>query len=147
MADMQDPEMMAEAKKMMEDPEFKNHMKKMAGSSEFKDSLKKTKDMFDDPSTAARMQAQMEHMVKVGQDQIKKGADDTMKQAMESMKDPAMMAEAVKMMKDPKFVEQLKELSKDPAFKNYQAAMAGMMADPEKKKELEGIADAFKSAL
>lgn len=56
--------MMAEAKKMMESPEFKKQMKQFEKSKEFKDAAKKTQKMMDDPQTAARMAAQMEHMVR-----------------------------------------------------------------------------------
>jgi len=63
MEDLQNPEMMAEARKMMESPEFKKQMKQFEKSKEFKDAEKKMKGMMDDPQTAARMQAQAEHMV------------------------------------------------------------------------------------
>ena len=55
--------MMAEAKKMMESPEFQKQMKQLEKSKDFKEAQKKAKDMMSDPQTAARMQAQMEHMV------------------------------------------------------------------------------------
>jgi hypothetical protein len=56
--------MMAEAKKMMDSPEFKKQMKQLEKSKDFKDAQKKAKDMMTDPQSAARMQAQMEHMVR-----------------------------------------------------------------------------------
>ena len=56
--------MMAEAKKMMESPEFQKQMKQFEKSKEFKEATKKTQDMMKDPQTAARMAAQMEHMVR-----------------------------------------------------------------------------------
>ena len=55
--------MMAEAKKMMESPEFKKQMKQFEKSKDFKEATKKTQKMMDDPQQAARMAAQMEHMV------------------------------------------------------------------------------------
>lgn len=55
--------MMAEARKMMDSPEFKKQMKEFEKSKEFKEATKKTKKMMEDPQTAARMAAQMEHMV------------------------------------------------------------------------------------
>lgn len=64
MEDLKDPEMMAEAQKMMDSPEFKKQMKQFEKSKEFKDASKKMKQMMDDPQTAARMQAQAEHMVR-----------------------------------------------------------------------------------
>jgi len=57
--------MMAEARKMMDSPEFKKQMKQFEKSKEFKDAAQKTKKMMEDPQTAARMAAQMEHMVSV----------------------------------------------------------------------------------
>ena len=54
---------MAEAKRMMESPEFQKQMKEFEKSKEFKDAVKKTKKMMEDPQQAARMAAQMEHMV------------------------------------------------------------------------------------
>ena len=39
---LQNPEMMAEAKKMMDSPEFKKQMKKMSESKEFKNGAQKT---------------------------------------------------------------------------------------------------------
>jgi hypothetical protein len=56
--------MMAEARKMMDSPEFKKQMKQFEKSKEFKEATKKTKEMMDDPQTAARMAAQAEHMVR-----------------------------------------------------------------------------------
>jgi hypothetical protein len=65
MQDLQDPEMMAEAKKMMESPEFQKQMKKLEKTKDFKEATKKAKQMMEDPQQAARMAAQMEHMVSV----------------------------------------------------------------------------------
>ena len=63
MEDLKNPELMAEAQKMMNSPEFKKQKKQFEKSKEFKESQKKMKDMMNDPQTAARMQAQAEHMV------------------------------------------------------------------------------------
>uniref|UniRef100_A0A7S2EJ90 STI1 domain-containing protein n=1 Tax=Trieres chinensis TaxID=1514140 RepID=A0A7S2EJ90_TRICV len=145
--DMQDPEMMAEAKKMMESPEFKAQMKKMEKSKEFKDAVKKTGDMMKDPATAARMEAQMEHMLKRGQDSLKKNAASSMAEAMDAMADPEVMAEATKMMKDPDFQKNMAKMAQDPAFKNYIQAMQEMMQDPETKAKVEAMAGAFKTAM
>lgn len=114
-----DPEMMEEAKKMMENPEWKAEMKRLEKSKEYKDALKRTKEMMDDPSTAAKMQAQMEHMLQRGQDQIKKGAKDSLSDAMQAMNDPAMMAEAKKLMSDPAFQDSMQNMMKDPNFQTY----------------------------
>ena len=56
---------MAEAKKMMESPEFQKQMKEFEKTKEYKDAVKKTKKMMEDPQQAARMAAQMEHMVNI----------------------------------------------------------------------------------
>ena len=72
---------MAEAKKMMESPEFKKQMKKLEGSKDFKESTKKAREAMKDPATAARMEAQMEHMLTKGQDQLKNNAKNQMAEA------------------------------------------------------------------
>lgn len=122
---VQDPEMMAEAKKMMESPEFKAQMKKMEKSKEFKEAVKKTGDMMKDPAQAARMEAQMEHMLKRGQDTLKNNAKASMSEALGAMSDdPAVMSEAMKMMKDPDFQKNMAKMAEDPAFKNYMVAVS-----------------------
>jgi len=145
--DLQDPEMMKEAQKMMENPEFKKQMKKMAETKDFKENVKKSLDMMKDPTTAARLEAQMEHMVKVGGDQLKKGAASAMEEAMASMANPEVMAEMSKMMKDPNFQQQIAAMTKDPSFANYVGAMEEMMKDPEKKRRVEQVSQAFKASL
>jgi hypothetical protein len=110
---------MAEAKKMMENPEYQKLMKKFSNSKDFKDSVKKTTEMLKDPNTAAKAEAKLEHMVNVGNDQLKKGAKDAMEEAMAAMNNPEVMAEMAKMVKDPNFVKQLESMTKDPKFKNY----------------------------
>lgn len=145
--DLQDPEMMKEAQKMMENPEFKKQMKKMAETKDFKENVKKSLDMMKDPTTAARLEAQMEHMVKVGGEQLKKGAASAMEEAMASMANPEVMAEMSKMMKDPNFQQQIAAMTKDPSFANYVGAMEEMMKDPEKKRRVEQFSQAFKASL
>lgn len=115
---------MKAAKEMMNDKEFQKQMKKLGEQKEFKQGVKKTVDMMKDPSTAARMEAQMEHMVKVGNEQIKKGAAGAMEEAMAAMGDPEVMAEMAKLIKDPTFQQQISDMSKDPSFKNYVAAVS-----------------------
>jgi len=107
--DMQDPQMMEEAKKMMESSEFKSQMKTLEKSKEFKEAVKKTGDMMKDPSTAARMEAQMEHMLKRGQDTLKQNAAASMTEALDAMNDPGLMADATKMMKYPEFQKKYPE--------------------------------------
>uniref|UniRef100_A0A7S1UP72 STI1 domain-containing protein n=1 Tax=Grammatophora oceanica TaxID=210454 RepID=A0A7S1UP72_9STRA len=147
MKDLQDPEMMAEAKKMMDDPNFQKEMKKLSETKDFKESVKKSVDAMKDPSTAARMEAQMEHMVKVGNEKIKTGATAAMEEAMASMANPEVMAEMASMMKDPKFQQQIAGMVKDPSFKNYVSAMEDMMKDPEKKKKVEKISESFRNSV
>ena len=115
---------MAEAKKMMESPEFKKQMKKLEGSKEFKESVKKSKEALKDPSTAARMEAQMEHMLTKGQEQLKNNAKGQMQEAMEAMNNPDVMAQAAKMMADPDFQKNMAKMAEDPAFKNYISAVS-----------------------
>uniref|UniRef100_A0A7S2HQP8 STI1 domain-containing protein n=1 Tax=Helicotheca tamesis TaxID=374047 RepID=A0A7S2HQP8_9STRA len=147
MQDLQDPKMMAEAKRMMESPEYKKQMKDLEKSKEFKDSMKKTAEMMKDPSTAARIQAQMEHMVKRGQDSMKKEAKNTMTEAMEAMGNPEAMKQAAELMKDPEFQKQMSEMAKDPSFKQYVSAMEEMMKDPATKAKVEAMRDQYKTAL
>jgi hypothetical protein len=110
---------MAEAKKMMESPEFKNQMKQFGNTKEFKDAQKKTGDLMKDPGQAAAMEAKMEHMLKVGNDQLNAGPGKMMDDAMAAMGNPAIMAEMSNMIKDPNFQANLAEMAKDPSFKQY----------------------------
>ncbi len=138
---------MAEARKMMESPEWKKKMKELTGDKAFKESTEKLKKTMEDPNEAAKLQAKMEHMMKVGQEGLKNEARDTMAQAMEAMNDPTIMAEAARMMKDPNFQQQLAQMAKDPSFKKYVSAMQDMMQDPSTKRQMEAMADSFRSAL
>merc|ERR1711862_1010345 len=103
----QDPEMMAEAKKMMDDPAFKKQMKQMSESKSFKDAVKQTTDMSKDPTKAAQAEAKLEHMVKVGEENLKKGAMGAMEEAMAAMSNPEVLDQMGKMMKDPQFLAQI----------------------------------------
>lgn len=144
--DMKDPEMMAAAKAMMENPAYKKNMEAFQNSAEFKESVKKTKEAMEDPDTAARLQAQVEHMAMRGKDDIKKNAMDSMSQAMGALSsDPAVLDEAKKLAKDPDFIKNLQEMAKDPAFKNYIDAMGEMMKDPEKKAQVEQVKQKLKA--
>ena len=111
--------MMAEAKKMMDSPEFQKQMKKLTNEPEFKDSVKKTTDMFKDPTKSAQAEAKFEHMLKVGNEDMKKAAGSMMEEAMAAMANPEVMAEMQKMIKDPNFQQQLASMTKDPSFKSY----------------------------
>lgn len=110
---------MAEAKKMMESPEYQKQMKQFAGSADFKDAAKKAGDMMKDPATAAEMEAKMEHMMKVGADQLKANSGKTMEAAMAAMADPAVMQQMTEMIKDPSFQASLGQMAKDPTYKQY----------------------------
>lgn len=110
---------MAEAKKMMDSPEYQKQMKQFANSKDFKDATKKATELMKDPAQAAAMEAKMEHMMKVGADQLKSGAGKMMNDAMAAMGNPEVMAEMTKMIKDPNFQANLAEMAKDPSFKQY----------------------------
>lgn len=138
---------MAEAKKMMDSPEWKKKMKDLTNNKDFKANVDKVKKTMEDPNEAAKMQAKMEHMVKKGSMEMHSDAKDTMAEAMQAMGDPAMMAEAARMMKDPQFQQQLSQMAKDPSFKKYVNAMQDMMQDPTTKRQMEQMADSFRSAL
>lgn len=145
--DMQDPQLMAEAKKMMESPEWKKKMKDLTNDKAFKANIDNVKKTMEDPNEAAKMQAKMEHMMKVGQGELHNDAKDTMANAMQAMADPNVMAEAARMMKDPSFQQQLSQMAKDPSFKKYVSAMQDMMEDPTTKRQMEQMASSFKSQL
>merc|ERR1719183_121998 len=98
MQDLQSPEMMAEAKKMMENPEWQKKMKAFTGDAEMKEKFKSIGEDMKDAGKRAKLEAKMEAMVKLGNDQLKNQAGKTMEDAMASMNDPAQKKklEAVK---------------------------------------------------
>lgn len=116
--------MMAEAKKMMESPEYQKQMKQFAKSKDFQDASKRAAAMMQDPAKAAEMEAKMEHMMKVGADQLKAGASNMMEEAMAAMGNPEVMSQMTKMLKDPNFQQQLQAMSNDPSFKQYIEAVS-----------------------
>jgi hypothetical protein len=118
---------MAEAKKMMDSPQFQNEMKKMSQTKEFKSSQKTTVDMMKDPSKSAEAEAKFEHMLEVGNNDLKKAAGGVMEDAMAAMANPEVMAEMSKMIKDPNFQQQLADMAKDPSFKSYVDAVSCSM--------------------
>lgn len=138
---------MAEAKKMMDDPIYQKKMKEMSNTKEFKEGMKQSIDMLKDPAKAAAAEAKMEHMVKVGNEQIKQASRNVMDDAMAALENPEVMAEMAKMVKDPQFQQQLAEMAKDPSFKNYIDTMQEMMKDPVKKRQMELMADSMRSNL
>jgi hypothetical protein len=139
--------MMAEAKKMMDDPSYQKRMKEMSKSKEFREGMKQSVEMLQDPAKAAAAEAKLEHMLKVGNDQIKQASRNVMDDAMAAMGNPEVMAEMARMVKDPQFQQQLGEMAKDPSFKNYIDAMQDMMKDPQKKRQMELIGEAMKANL
>merc|ERR1719159_1350502 len=100
-----------------------------------------------DPSQAAKLEAKMEHMKKVGDAKLKEGATAAMEEAMSAMGNPEVLADMAKMMKDPEFKAQLASMTKDPSFQNYVNAMKDMMADPAQKEKIEKASAAFKAQL
>merc|ERR1712232_1123026 len=121
--------------------------KKMSETKGFKESIKRTETMMKDPNKAAETEAKLEHMLKVGNDQLKKGAMSAMEEAMAAMANPEVLSEMSKMMKDPKFLAQITAMTKDPQFKSYVDAVQDMAADPEKKKKLQKMSEAFRSTM
>merc|ERR1712238_551101 len=109
-----------------------------SNTKEFKDSTKASIEMLNNPGKAAAMEAKIEHMMKVGNDQLKNAAGNVMEDAMAAMS---------KMIKDPDFQQQLSEMANDPSFKGYIDAMKDMMKDPEKKKRMEMIGDSMRTNL
>ena len=104
---------------MMANPEYQKKMKEMTKDKKFQEGIKKTTDMLKDPNSAAQQEAKMEHMLKVGEETLKKNAGDQMKEAMAAMNNPDVMAEMQQMMKDPKFMQQIQAMTKDPNFQSY----------------------------
>mmetsp|Transcript_17076 Transcript_17076/g.35346 ORF Transcript_17076/g.35346 Transcript_17076/m.35346 type:complete len:141 (+) Transcript_17076:431-853(+) len=140
--------MMAQAKAMMDDPKFKAEMKKLQNSKEFKNSVKATQEMLSDPGKQAEMEAKMEHMLKVGNDKIKKTAAGTLDSTMEAMlNNKDVMNDMAEMVKDPNFKKQFDEMMKDPSFRAYMESMQDMMKDPSKKAKFEQAAAGLKAAL
>ena len=125
---VQDPEMMAEAKKMMDNPAFQKQMKNLSGDKQFNDALKKSMDAMKDPSMQAEMEAKLEHMMKVGDAELKAGAANIMQDAMAAMANPEVMAEMTKMISNPNFQEQLAAMSKDPNFKLYMESVSNLVS-------------------
>ena len=138
---------MAEAKKMMDNPAFQKQMKQMGNDKAFQESIKQSMEMMNDPAQAAAMEAKMEHMMKVGNEQLKNQAGNMMDEAMKAMNNPQVMAEVAKMVKDPSFQSQLAEMAKDPQFKSYIDAMKDMANDPQKKKHMEKLGNMMKAEL
>ncbi|CAB9518292.1 expressed unknown protein [Seminavis robusta] len=145
--DMQDPELMAEAQKMMNNPEYKKKMAELTKDKAFQESIKKTTDSLKDPNAAAAAEAKMEHMLKVGNDQLKKNAGDQMKEAMNAMSNPEVMAQMQDMLKDPKFMQQIQAMTKDPNFKSYVDAVQDMVKDPAMKAKFEQVGQKVKASM
>jgi hypothetical protein len=116
--------MMAEAQKLMDNPEYKKKMAALAKEQGFAEIGKKATEALKDPDAAAAAEAKLEHMLKVGEDQLKKAAGSQLQEAMEAMSNPEVMAEMQKMMKDPQFVQQIQTMTKDPNFKSYVDAVS-----------------------
>jgi hypothetical protein len=138
---------MAEAKKMMESKEWQKQMKKMTNSKDFKESVKKTQEMLADPNTAAAAEAKVEHMAKVGNEQLKANAASQMEEAMMAMSNPEVMQQMTQMLKDPKFADQLAAMANDPSFALYKESMEKMLKDPKKKKAIEQNIQKLKQQL
>jgi ABC-type dipeptide/oligopeptide/nickel transport system ATPase subunit len=139
---------MAEAQKMMDDPEFQREMKKLTKSKEFQATVKKAQDMFNDPNTAAHAEARMEHMLRVGQEQLQKGAKLNLEQLLSELgSDPEAMQSMQKMLRDPAFVQQFNAMTKDNQFQTYVDAMKELMKDPAKKKYIESLGAQLKKTL
>ncbi|CAJ1912446.1 unnamed protein product [Cylindrotheca closterium] len=147
MQDLQNPELMAEAKKMMESPEYQKQMKQWANSADFKDAAKQATDFMKDPAKAAEMEAKMEHMMKVGADQLKANSGKTMEDAMAAMADPAVLSQMTQMIKDPSFQANLAQMAKDPTFKQYIDSLQDMMKDPSKRAQFEKLGAQIRSEL
>lgn len=133
---------------MMESPEFQKQMKQLQNSKEFKESLKQTKELLGDPNQAAKAEAKVETMARIGKDQLKNQAGESMEAAMHAaLNNPEVMAEMQKMLRDPSFARQLEAMSKDPEFRLYQEAMKDMLKDPAKKAQLDAATQQIKARL
>merc|ERR1712232_275369 len=81
----QNPALLAQLMRDLQDPELMAEAKKMMENPEF------------------QKKAKMEHMLKVGNNQLKNMAGSVMEDAMAAMSNPEVMAEVSKMVKDPNF--------------------------------------------
>jgi uncharacterized protein with von Willebrand factor type A (vWA) domain len=144
---LQDPEMMAEAQKMMNNPDYKKKMAELQKDKEFQESLKKTQETLSDPNKAAAAEAKMEHMLKVGEQELKKNAGDQMREAMAAMSNPDVLNQMQEMLKDPNFMRQIQDMTKDPNFKSYVDAVQDMVKDPDVKAKLEKVGQQVKAAM
>jgi len=70
MQDLQDPEMMKEAQKMMNSPEFQAQMKTMAQNPQFKQAMTQTKDLMSDPEKAKAYEAKMKEALEKGTEEL-----------------------------------------------------------------------------
>ena len=68
----QDPEIMAEAQKMMNDPKFQEQMKKVTESQGFKTHMKAQQEALKDPKKLEEMEKKMREKLKEGNDQLEK---------------------------------------------------------------------------
>jgi hypothetical protein len=139
--------MMAEAKKMMDNPEYQKKMKELSNTKDFKEATKKSIDMMKDPAKAAAAEARMEHMMKVGNEQLKSASANVMEDAMAALNNPEVMAQMGQMIKDPSFQQQLADMAKDPTFKSYMEAMQDMMKDPAKRAQMEKIGEQMRASM
>ena len=137
---------MAEAQKMMANPEFKKQMGNLAASGDLQEKMKDVNALLKDPAKAAEMEAKMEHMMKIGTEQLKQQGN-VMEDAMATMQDPAVMQQINEMMKDPKFQQQISQMASDPSYKGYIDAMQDMMKDPTKKAQMEEIGRQMRKEL
>jgi protein subunit release factor A len=64
--DMQDPEMMREAQKMMQSPEFQAYMKKMQETPQFQQTIQRTQTLMKDPEKLKEMEDQVKKAVEQG---------------------------------------------------------------------------------
>ena len=129
---------MKEAQKMMESPEFKKQMKKFGKSKDFKQATQKAKAMMNDPATSARMEAQMEHMLKRGQDSLKKDAKEQHGRGHGGhVHRSGRPGRGGQDDGRPGVPAELAKMTEDPAFASYIAAMKDMMEDPAQKGRME----------
>merc|ERR1711924_323210 len=172
MESMKDPEIMAEAQKMMADPEFQAQMRAFTDRPGFKEAATKVKKQFDtlsqDPAKLKALTDEVENFLDGARDESAEGlrrkarnmaaqelsgeadsdGSNTALLGLEALKaankDPKLMAEAMEQMKDPRIMREVKKLMSDPSFADQIRQFAGT---PDFRATLEESAEMMKDLL
>lgn len=101
--DMNDPEMVREAQKMMMDPEFQNRMKVLMQHPAYQDAIRRSQEMMKDPKKVQALQKQIERAMNEGKNPI--DAAKTAIEETESNNDVAVGSENGEEVEDVPVIE------------------------------------------